>query len=64
MSSHTVRALMRERETDRESVGDRVSGRRPCSLRLQKGGMNDLVIKGKATGVDIQAKVELPVCVL
>ena len=29
---------------------------------LHEGGMNDLVAKGKATGVDFQAKVELPVC--
>ena len=34
MSSHTVRALMRERETDREGFGDRVSGRRPVTAGI------------------------------
>ena len=29
---------------------------------LHEGGMNDLVNKDKATGVDFQAKAELPVC--
>ena len=54
-----VLARARDELVLRSRLRRRCCGISAWAIFTHEGGMNDLVAKGKATGVDFQAKVEL-----